>query len=420
VERQCWAFRQSGLNLSRCSRVGNWTFYCDQHRWQPLTIAFLLFTVLGTIASYQGAGWLFSSKPSTALWVRITDTRNLKFDGDIAVIPKGEVRGNTLSPRSHVFLMMRVVRACKGPFDCTNYPHPRANYWHISETSVDAQGNWTGSPCAFPWHGDAPIKTDFQYWELIAVALDDGRVLRSSITPQNCAVNEDVLMALPSLVCSETAIALHGQPDGYTMHYEHAPQPRRYCFGREFFGKGVSAWVRIGDTSDVHFAKQQDSGSPMIGQLQGTVRGAISTGEASVFLLWRRARQCFHQSSEMSGGLKGASIPTCEERNVLEDRWSVREAVLDARGDWSAPIGPNDEIFSEDPPWVEFWQVQAVATLERQTFADRITPFGTISADSAREVPHLLCSEPRIIPHSEIFSGSWRNFEPTDMAGICK
>jgi hypothetical protein len=86
--------------------------------------------------------------------------------------------------------------------------------------------------------------------------------------------------------------------------------------------------------------------------------------------------------------------------------------MVDANGNWSAPIGPVDESDTEEGPWVEFWQVQALATFERQAFTDRITPSGTISESNARQFAHLLCSEPRIIPHSGVFSGSWRRFEP--------
>jgi hypothetical protein len=89
-------------------------------------------------------------------------------------------------------------------------------------------------------------------------------------------------------------------------------------------------------------------------------------------------------------------------------------------GNWAAKIGPIDGSDAEDGPWVEFWQVQAVATLDRQAFADRITPFGTISEGDARQLAHLLCSEPRIVPRSGVFSGFWRGFEPTHMPGIYK
>ncbi len=121
VERRCWAITRRGPNLSRCGRVGDWFIYCDQHRWQPVVILFLLFTVLGTIASYRGAGWFSRSRPLAPPWVRITDTHDLTFGGGLAVLPGGRARGTVSEPRSRVFLLMRVVRACWGAFDCMNY-----------------------------------------------------------------------------------------------------------------------------------------------------------------------------------------------------------------------------------------------------------------------------------------------------------
>jgi hypothetical protein len=351
--------------------------------------------------------------------VRISDTNKLRFQSGVAVMPGGLVTGTTSDPQSNVFLLMRVVRACWGPFDCIDYTPDEAN-WHVAEMSVDAQGNWNGVPCAYPWHGSRG-RSDFQYWELIAVALDDATELRRVLVPETCAVSEDRLVDLPAINCSETVIVLNGHPEGYTIHYERAPRPRRYCFGREFLAKGNTSSIRISDMSDVHMEKHgDDAGGTTVERLEGIARGVISPSQASVFVLWRAARRCYHRASRESGGVKGASIPVCDERDTPEDLWNAREAAVDAAGNWSATIGPIDETFGKDRPWVEFWQFQAVATFEHQRFAEKITPSGALSVNSVREISHLLCSEPRIFSYSEVFSGFWRGFEPTEVSGFCK
>lgn len=43
-------------NLRRCGRQGNWKFFCDDHRLQPICwVGFIVFTVLGAVASIQSA-----------------------------------------------------------------------------------------------------------------------------------------------------------------------------------------------------------------------------------------------------------------------------------------------------------------------------------------------------------------------------
>ncbi len=200
-------------------------------------------------------------------------------------------------------------------------------------------------------------------------------------------------------------------PKGYRMHYESSPQPRRYCFGRELFANGASAWLRVSDIAGVHFESDTEAGHS-IQHVEGTVRGAISNAAASVFLVWRIARQCFSMSGT-DGVSKGNPIPPCDEPYPPAQNWQAREAVVDAAGNWSAKMGPDDATLRDEGPWVEFWQVQAIATFERQAFADRITPSGTISEADVRQFAHLLCSDPRVNPHSIFFNGFWRQFEPT-------
>ena len=53
--RRCFGINR---NFHRCSRKGKWRFFCSDHSRQPLIwLSFLLFTVLGSIASMQSAWW---------------------------------------------------------------------------------------------------------------------------------------------------------------------------------------------------------------------------------------------------------------------------------------------------------------------------------------------------------------------------
>lgn len=53
--RRCWGLTR---NLHRCRRTGQWGFFCDEHRRQPfIWLSFVVFTVLGSIASMQSAWW---------------------------------------------------------------------------------------------------------------------------------------------------------------------------------------------------------------------------------------------------------------------------------------------------------------------------------------------------------------------------
>ena len=53
--RRCWGLTN---NLRRCGRLGNWNFFCKDHRLQPLVwLVFVVCTVGGGLASIQSA-WL--------------------------------------------------------------------------------------------------------------------------------------------------------------------------------------------------------------------------------------------------------------------------------------------------------------------------------------------------------------------------
>jgi len=53
IKRRCFGIT---INLHRCSRVGNWTFFCQEHKKQPIVwFSFLVFTVIAGIASIYSA-----------------------------------------------------------------------------------------------------------------------------------------------------------------------------------------------------------------------------------------------------------------------------------------------------------------------------------------------------------------------------
>ncbi len=410
--RRCWGFRR----FRRCGRIGDWRFYCADHRWQPLQGFAILFSALGVFASIQSAGWLSMATPLGNLSVRISDTRGLKFEGGRVVLPLGHVRGITSAPQARVFLLMRVLRACWGFSDCVNYAGPRADRWRISEARVDAVGNWEATPCSYPFLPAPKSKADFEYWELSAIATDDAASVRRRITRQTCEIGETDLAALPFLVCSETAVVLDGQPTDYTLtHPELAPQPRQYCFGRE----STSAWVRLTDTSQVKSEKKEASDGTTRVETAGVVKGAVSLPPPSVFVFYRSARRCFHAKVPVIAPAKGAAMPTCDEQGQSGFSWSVMEAAVDAAGGWSAQIFLREGVAAE-MPWVEFWQIQAVATHERQAILDAITPFGSFAANGASDVAHVICSDSRVVSRSEFFSGYWRAFEPKRLGSACE
>jgi hypothetical protein len=65
--------------LRRCSRTGNWRFFCDDHRRQPLVWAsFLIFTVVAGLSSIYSAWWRGDRASTTA---HLDATLLLRYDG---------------------------------------------------------------------------------------------------------------------------------------------------------------------------------------------------------------------------------------------------------------------------------------------------------------------------------------------------
>jgi hypothetical protein len=81
IMRRCFALTR---NLNRCGRTGGWSFFCHEHRRQPLIwSSFVLFTVLAGIASIQSAWWHGASRE---------DARGAAFDLDMSIRYPGDFR----------------------------------------------------------------------------------------------------------------------------------------------------------------------------------------------------------------------------------------------------------------------------------------------------------------------------------------
>jgi hypothetical protein len=289
--------------------------------------------------------------------------------------------------------------------------------------SVDAQGNWSGSPCAYPWQSSflatKGITGVFEYWEIIAVATDDGASIKNSINTYDCTIRERDFLIPGRLACSHSVVLLHGYYG--SPHHELDPQPRDYCFGRELLANGTKHWVRVSDATDVKLetAENRDAKSGDY-WISGRVLGTVSTAQASVFLLFRSARACFHPA-KLPGpsAAKGASAPVCAERDSARN-WRIREAVVNGAGDWVASIDSDKAQYDEEGPWVQFWQIQAIMTLERQAILDNVNPFGQLAFEDPTQIAHVVCSEVRLVHFSKVFSGYWRAFEPVGLLGACR
>ena len=89
--RRCWGLTR---NFRRCGRQGDWTFFCDDHRLQPLGgVSFIVFTVLGAVASIQSA-WFpaLRNKPSAAAGGTTAITRQVTANTPEAKEPQSGIR----------------------------------------------------------------------------------------------------------------------------------------------------------------------------------------------------------------------------------------------------------------------------------------------------------------------------------------
>jgi hypothetical protein len=65
VARRCWGVR----NWHRCARVGEWHFFCDEHRWQPFQALAAVFAASVSLASIQASPFYKSlTRPIAERW----------------------------------------------------------------------------------------------------------------------------------------------------------------------------------------------------------------------------------------------------------------------------------------------------------------------------------------------------------------
>lgn len=181
--------------------------------------------------------------------------------------------------------------------------------------------------------------------------------------------------------------------------------------------KHLAAWIRISNTADLSYDVRAEQGLTRE-SLKGTLSGTASSGHASIFVLYRVIKDCFHSKLPVQGAAKGASIPTCEARYPETNVWKATEAIVDASGNWTASIEPQDRRFEDEKrPWLEFWQFQAVAVPDREDFRQRLPPWHLIAQETLDEIRPKRCSESVVF--SPFDSGYYRSFWPTILKSAC-
>lgn len=86
---RCWGVSR---NLRRCGRLGNWRFFCADHRFQPVSLAFfLVFTVGAGIASIYSA-WNKSQTETSQQLPSAPDDTTGRGHADVAVEFVGKER----------------------------------------------------------------------------------------------------------------------------------------------------------------------------------------------------------------------------------------------------------------------------------------------------------------------------------------
>lgn len=177
-------------------------------------------------------------RPDSKLWLRTTDTSGVKFEvkSQSVIIPSGRVLGVVSDPRARVFLLYRIARECFSPEEThgsqrrwPNCSDPPVDWWHTSEATVDAAGNWSGQICPFGRTFPSGVP-DFDYTEIMAIAAHDGSAVAGQIVQLTCGLSEDTLSKDPSLTCSESVVVLRAKPLGYAIWKDYEPKPRPHCF----------------------------------------------------------------------------------------------------------------------------------------------------------------------------------------------
>lgn len=83
--KRCWAITR---NLNRCQRTGEWRFFCEEHRRQPVCwIVFLIFTVIAGIASIRSGFFASESTPLRLVGHRTNTVLRIRPDDNSILIP---------------------------------------------------------------------------------------------------------------------------------------------------------------------------------------------------------------------------------------------------------------------------------------------------------------------------------------------
>jgi hypothetical protein len=204
VANRCWGLTR---DLRFCQRLGEWRFFCGDHRRQPMTwLSFLVLSVGTAAVTY----WPLLRKDE--VWVRVTDVGDTAFsvsadEHSKVVMMNGRIVGTVSDSRRRVFLAVRahipIPRGPKTPGRDVKY---ETSKWRLSEAAVDALGNWSAYTCPYPLVHTGRPKTPFEYWEVSAISVTATTDIEGLIVKFDCSLSDTVLAGLRSAVCSDAIV----------------------------------------------------------------------------------------------------------------------------------------------------------------------------------------------------------------------
>jgi hypothetical protein len=147
----------------------------------------------------------------------------------------------------------------------------------------------------------------------------------------------------------------------------------------------AKAWIRIGSSSDVSFDSIPSAGGEArTVRPYGSVTGVVSDAHLDVFLLIRMIPRNSTQISP-SDYLAGRG-------------WRIAQGVVDASGNWTAPVCFTPYVYVRDAPDFEYWELLSIATTDAATINSAIT-YQTcgISEEVLKNMKTIICSETKVM-----------------------
>lgn len=254
MARRCFGLTRS---LNRCGRIGEWRWFCDEHKRQPIIWAFfIVFTVLGGAASIYSVlisgseigATMEDSESLTEMsdgegWIKISNSSDVEFNeweggvgySSLSVSPVGVVTGVVSDPKLYVFVLTRLVdEKLELGLRLNGIPEQS---WGISPQAViDASGNWSAPVSHSPYtYYDFIYKEipKYDFWEIMAIAAPDPEVIEKLVTPQTGNIYPSELRQVDGLVCSRTTVKIRTPKSGPWFRIDRKVKPRDYCFEKE-------------------------------------------------------------------------------------------------------------------------------------------------------------------------------------------